>query len=205
MHLQVAANVRQGDEVGQLPLFGRFDFARHLAQFRLDVGELQLGVDFLFGFAGDDFAALERGERVLVERPAHVVGAAAQRDVVLLRAGEVQQRRAEVFLAQQPQIHLQLAVEQDADFVFAVRERLVDRGIAQNVFGDRVDVLLIVVARLHGEQQVEVADGFAAAPQRAGGRYRFDLLAGFEDVGRVAAGFCLRPRRFSRAPTRKDS
>ena len=53
MHLQVAADVGELHEVGQLALFGGFDLAGHFAEFRLDVGELQLGVNFLFGFAGD--------------------------------------------------------------------------------------------------------------------------------------------------------
>ena len=141
VHLQVAANVRELDEVGKLAFFGGFDFAASFAEFRLDIGELELGVNFFFGFAGDHFAAFQRGEGVLVERPAHIVGAAAQRDVVRLGAGEIHECGAEIFLAQQAQIDLQLAVENDADFVFAVSERLVNSGIAQQMLGNLVDLL----------------------------------------------------------------
>ena len=51
---------------GSVSVLGRLDFARVLAQLGLDVSELQLRVDFLFGLAGDHFAALERRQRVFV-------------------------------------------------------------------------------------------------------------------------------------------
>ena len=117
---------RQSYEFGERVFFGGVDFAEFLAQLGLDVGELQLRIDFLFGLAGDDFAALEGRERVFVERLAHVEGAAAQRHVVLLRAGEIEQGRAEAFLFEQPYVHLQAAGQQEADFVFAVRQASVD-------------------------------------------------------------------------------
>ena len=109
------------------------------------------------------------------------------------RAGEIHERGAEVFLAQQTKIDLQLAVENDADFVFAVSEGLVNGGIAEQVFGNLVDFFLGVVAGLHGEKKVEVADGFAAAAEGAGRSNGFDLRAGFQDVGGVERE--PRPRR----------
>ena len=65
-------------------MLGCFDFAAHFAQLRLDVGEFELGVDFFFGLAGYAAATFDRGEGVFVERPAHIVGAAAEGDVMFL-------------------------------------------------------------------------------------------------------------------------
>ena len=62
-----------------------------------------------------------------------------------------------------------------------------DARILQNVLGDRVDVVLGVVAGPHGEQQVEIADGFAAAPQRARGRDRLDRSHAFRYMRRTVA------------------
>ena len=86
------------DELRQIAVLGGLDFAGHFAQLGFDVGELQLRIDFFLGFARHDSAALESRERVFVQRPAHFVRAAAQSDVVRLRAGEIQERRAEAFL-----------------------------------------------------------------------------------------------------------
>ena len=126
---------------------------RHLAQFRLDIGEFQLRVNLLFGLARHRSSAFQRGERIFVERPAHVQRAAAQRDVVRLRSREIEQRRAEGFLFEQPHIHLQAVAQQKADFIFAVRERLLDARIFQDMLGHRVDVFLLVLSGTHGDEQ----------------------------------------------------
>src|SRR5215469_14635980 len=97
VHLKVAANVGEGDELGEFFVFGGFDFAGHFAEFGFDVGEFQLRVDFFFSAGGDGFAALESGESVFVERVAHGVGAAAQDDVVFLGTGEVKESGAIAF------------------------------------------------------------------------------------------------------------
>src|SRR4029077_18213467 len=83
MHLEVATNVGEGEELGEMAGFGGFDLAGILAQLGLDIGKLELGVNVLFGFGGDDAVSLEGGEGVLVESVAHGVGAAAEADVVL--------------------------------------------------------------------------------------------------------------------------
>ncbi len=171
---------------GSFACFGGFDFAAHFAQLRLDVGELELGVDFFFGLAGDAAAAFDRGERVFVERPAHIVGAAAQGDVVFLRAGEIEERGAKTIFVEKAHVHLQPAFEQHADFIFAVRERLHVSRIFQNVFGHSVDILLAILPGAHRDEQVEVADGFAAAAQRACRRDRLDGVAGLLDEFREA-------------------
>ncbi len=88
--------------------------------------------------------AFQRRQGVFVQREAHVVGAAAQLDVVLFGAGEIEQRRAEAVFLEQAHIDLQAVVEGEADFVLAVRQNLIDAGIFQDVLGERVDVLLRV-------------------------------------------------------------
>jgi hypothetical protein len=61
VHLEVAADVGELDEVRETMLLGGFDLAGHFAQFGGDVIEAELGVDFLFGFSGYGLAALQRG------------------------------------------------------------------------------------------------------------------------------------------------
>ena len=121
------------------------------------------------------FAALERGERVFVERVAHVVGAAAQRDVVFLRAGEIEQRGAEAFLCEEAHVDLHAVGEQEADFVFAVGQHLLDARELQDVlrrWRRRSSAMSWPAAQ--GDEEIEIADGFLAAAQRAGGRDGLD-------------------------------
>ena len=48
--------------------------------------------------------------------------------------------------------------------------------ILQDVLGDRVNVVLLVLARTHRDEQVEVADRFAAAAERACGGDGLDAI-----------------------------
>ncbi len=204
VHLEVAANVLKLYELRHFVIFGGFDFAGHFAKFRLDVIEAELGVDFFFGLAGDNFAAFQRGHRVFIQRPAHVEGAAAEGDVVRFGAGEIKESGAEVFFREHADVHLESAAEQDADFVFAVREGLIDSRIFQNVFGDGVHVFLFVASRAHGDKKIDVADGFASAAQRAGRGDRLDCRGGFRqfrivDIGSKLLGFVFRGVEFETA------
>ena len=97
-----------------------------------------------------------------------------KRDVVLLRAGEIEQRRAEAFLFKQAHIHLQAAAEHELTLFSPCASFCSMPGYFRNMFGDGVDVLLFVVPGPHGHQQIEIADGFASAPQRSRRRDRFD-------------------------------
>ena len=121
-------------------LGGGFDFAAIFAQLRRNEVELQLGVDLFFGRAGHAPLAFQRGQGVFVERVAHLSGAAAQRDVVLLRAGEVDQRGAVVFRQQQAHVHLHALGHAKAHFIFAARQHLLDFAVAQNVLRERFEL-----------------------------------------------------------------
>ena len=68
VHVEVADDVADGPR--KRPLLGGLDLAGVLAKDRRDQGEAERLVDLLFGLAGDHLAALDLGERVLVERPA---------------------------------------------------------------------------------------------------------------------------------------
>ena len=52
VHLEVALDVAEFDELGEFVFFGGFDFAGVFAQFGRDEVEAELGVNFFFGAAG---------------------------------------------------------------------------------------------------------------------------------------------------------
>ena len=135
-------------------------------------------------FVGSGF--VQRGHFIFVEGPAHVVGAATQSDVVFLGAGEIQKRGAEIFFFEEADIDLQAAGQGEADFVFAVGEDLIDARVSEDMFGDGVDDVLAVSGIgfffSHGDEEIQIANGFFAAAERAGGRDAFHRFAGFFDV-----------------------
>lgn len=60
-------------------------------------------------------------------------------------------------------------------------ENLVDGAVFEEVIGEFVDVLLLVFAGAHRDDEVEVADGVAGAAERTGGSSFFNI-GRFEDV-----------------------
>ncbi len=128
MHLQVAANVGELTRAEAMrAVFGGFDFAGHLAEFRLDVSEARAWRRFPLRFCRRRpcrLSAVVRAYSLSVQPMSRA--RPRRRDVVRFRAGEIKQRGAEVFFREQADIHLQAVAEQDADFVFSVREGLID-------------------------------------------------------------------------------
>ncbi len=118
-----------------------------------------------------------RSERVLVEGEAALDGALAQGDVVHLGAGEVLQGGAVAGAGEQANVDLEVVAQGEADFVLAAGEQLVDEGQGGDVLDGRRDHLGLAGGA--GDEQVEVADGLAAAAEGAGGG---DLL----DAGEFA-------------------
>ena len=173
--MQVAAQVLLLDELRQPSGARQLDLALRLAQLGRDPVEPQRAVDLLFstarndpGVAGDDGAragpgvsAALAGQAVLVEGQALVVGDAAQLDVVRLAAGEVEQRRAEGAGRHEAQVHLQAVGEAHRGLGVAAGQHL---GHALVAGEGRHDARGIAT----GGQQIEVAHGVAAAPERAG-------------------------------------
>ena len=157
---------------GQGVILGGVDFAQVLAQLGRDVVELQLGVDFFFGFSGDRLFGVELGQAVFAEGVSHLQSALAQGDVVGFRAGEVLHGGAEGFRRQKAHVHLHAAAQAEADFVLAAGDDFHQAG----EFDDVLDELFaggVIAAGLAGDQDVEVADGFAPAAQGSGGRDLF--------------------------------
>ena len=99
---------------GSAPALGGLDLAGVLAQDGRDPGQTERRVDLLLGLARDDAAALDLGEGVLVQRQAAGERALAELDVVALRAGEVEQRGAELVRRHDAQVDLRSAVGDDA-------------------------------------------------------------------------------------------
>src|SRR6266581_6737443 len=143
----------------QLVVFGGGDFSGILAQFGRNEIQFQFRINLFFAAPGDALFSLERRERVFVERQPHVVGAAAQRHVVLFRAGKIKQGSAKVFFFEQAYVDLQPVLQREADLVFSMRQRLIDPGKRKDVLGKHVHVLLRRMAIGKRDQQIQVTDG----------------------------------------------
>ncbi len=93
----------------------------------------------------------------------------AQCDVVVLAAGEILQRGAIALGGQGAQIYLQVFVAVlDAGFVGAFAEHFLHLGMRDECF-ERIR------RAGSGDQEIEIADGFASAAQAAGGSDFFDV------------------------------
>ena len=166
---------------------GGFDLAAVLAQLRRDAVELQLAVDFVLGRAGDALVVVQAKQPVLAERVAHLQRALAQRDVVVLGAGEVLHGRAVGLRRQGAHVHLHAAAQLEADLVVALGQHFDDAGKAQDFF-DQLRALLVVHAARSGDQHVEIADRLASAAQRTGGRDLLDALDVLQMLGQLLRG-----------------
>ena len=83
------------------------------------------------------------------------------RDVVRLRAGEVHPGRAEALVAHRTHVDLQAVAQHQAGLGCAMRQHLAHVLVAD-------DAIHHLAVRLHRDQQIEIADGVAQAPQAAG-------------------------------------
>ena len=126
-------------------------------------------VDALLGVAGDLGVVVDAEQAVLAELEPHPHGARADGDVVVLAAGEVLHGRAEALAAagrarppagpRGPPCALALFSPR------ASTSSTCGQATKRSSDGDGGGT---------GDQQVEIADGFAPAPQAAGGRDRLD-------------------------------
>ena len=108
--VEIALQVVDPDQVGELAARGRGDLATALAKLRLDVGEADALVDLGLGGVLGDVAALDLHDPVLGDREAHLHGALPQLDVVLGRAGEVLEEVSVGLRRDDPQVHLDAVV-----------------------------------------------------------------------------------------------
>ncbi len=183
VHVEVAADVCAGDEVGEGVGGGGFEFAGVFAQLGWDVVEVEGVVDVGFGCGGDDDVVFDAEESVLVQGEAAFDGALAKGYVVHLGAGEVLEGGSVAGAGEEADVDLEIVAEGEADFVLAFGEELVDEGQGGDVFdGGGDDVGL---AGRAGDEEVEVADGLAAAAEGAGGG---DLVDAGEGADEIADG-----------------
>ena len=162
VHMQVATDVPHLDQLGKAILSGALDLAQVFAQLRRNQAQAQRFVHLSFGLAGDAGVVIAAVETVFAQLETHLDGAGTQGDVMVLASGEVLQRGAEALARQRPHIHLQaLATHFGAGLILAARQHLVDAWKMDEPFqhlgGGRT-----------GDQEIQVADGLATAPEAAG-------------------------------------
>ena len=164
-----------------------FDLAAILPHLGRNAVKVQLAVDFLFRGTRDALVVVQAKQPILAQGEAELQGALAQGHVVVLRTGEVLQRRAIGIRRKGADIHLQAVAEFEADLVIALGQDLHDAGKAQDLF-DQIGALLVVDAAGAGDQHVEIANGFAAAAQRSGRRDFLDALDVPQVLGQLFRG-----------------
>ncbi len=159
VHLEVAAQVPEFHEVGELPLPGRFDLAAIFAQLRRDPGQADRLGHLALGAPADALLPLEHA--VLVDLEAALQRHPPDGDVVGLRAGEVVERRPEALLRHDAHVNLKARGEPDRRPGLAPLEHLPGpRGGGEGLHGP---------PRIRGDdQQVEIAHGLTAAPEAPG-------------------------------------
>ena len=102
-----------------------------------------------------------------------------------LGAGKVLQGSAIAGGGQEAHVHLEALVEVETDLVFAFGDHVVDAGVGGDVLDGGLSVARF--AGRTGDQQVEVALGFAPAAQRSGRRDLFNTFQ-FQKVSGEAGG-----------------
>ena len=133
VHVHVACRSACVISAGRVWALGGVDFAQVFAQFGRNVVQLELGVNFFFGFSGDRLFGVELGQAVFAEGVSHLQRALAQGDVVGLRAGEILHGGAEGFGRQEAHVHLHAAAHAKADFVFAAGDDFHEAGKLDDV------------------------------------------------------------------------
>ena len=135
VHVDIAADVRQFDQLGQAIFGGALDFAQVFAQLRRNPAQAQRFIDAGFGLARHFGFVRAAIQAVLAEFEAHLHGASADGHVMVFAASEVLQGRAEAFARQRAQVHLQaLAANLGAGLVLAARQQLLHLGEAHEAF-----------------------------------------------------------------------
>jgi len=124
VHVQVAANVVERDQLRQRATFRAGNLVARLAEFGRDPGQAHGSVDVLLGpsrhrrpLGGTGVgvgAGLETKHAIFVDREPPVAGPRPQPHVVLLGAGEVLPGRAERIGVHDAQVHLHAARAPDA-------------------------------------------------------------------------------------------
>ena len=163
--MQRALEVRPLDQARQRPLLRQRDFAHVLAHLRRDIVQAELLEHLLLGPAFHQQLRVARfllgmEQAVFVQPQPAIDRALAHDDVMLLAAGEIQQRRGILRVADHPQVGLDAALQQHAGLGFALGQHLQNAGLA----GEELDDLRRLLRR--GEQ-INVPNHLAMPPQAA--------------------------------------
>ena len=159
--MQVAAQLSRLDEHRQLAPPRCLELARVLTQLRRDVRVAEPLVDLLLVDRGDDLAALDLGDAVLGDRQPTSLDFLAQRDVVILRAGEVLQQVPVALRRDHTQVEAETLVRDDRRLRRAFRRDLGDPRQLREVVDQRLGIV-------RSRDDVQVADRLLAPPRAAG-------------------------------------
>src|SRR5208337_2858217 len=99
-----------------------------------------------------------------------------------LRPREIQQPRSKILLLQQPHIHLQPILQRETHLVLAVRQRLINPRIRQNMLRHRIHFLLLGVPLRQRQQQIQIPHRLLPPPQRPRRRHRLHRFPRLLDV-----------------------
>jgi len=201
VHVDVASNVARFDEIGEVASFGCFDFTVALTDFGGDVREVDGIEEIGFSFGGERVGALRilariGGARigrvagvgledaVLADLEAHFFGAAAHFDVMLFASGEVVEGSAKDVVVDEAEIDLKPIEQVDRDAGVTALDDVADLAEVDEGVGD-------VGGCIGGDEDIDVADSFAAAAQGAGDLESVDGIevGEFIDQG-VGSDFC---------------
>src|SRR4051812_5104645 len=200
--MEIATDVVDRRELGQRVRERRVDLAMILTELWRDPVDLERGVDLLLGLRRDLLAAglsADAVEAVLVQQQLPLQRMAAEPDVVLLRAGEVDHRGAPGARRDDTQVDLQTAADDDRGLRVPLREHALHAGGSGERPHDRRRIV-------GGDKEIDVADGLAvsadaardADPLDAARAERLDHLARLlARVGdqRASGGLLQRPDR----------
>ena len=173
------------NESRELAALGRFDLAGAFPELRLDEGQSQRGIDL--GFARAREPALRRlaaEEAILVQLQTHPLRAAAQERVVLLRAGEIEERGGEFLFADDPKVGGEAVGETNGRLRRAVGGDLDHPGQRPEAGAERLGFA-------GPGDEIQVAHDFLASPQTPRDlerRREAGPVQGFEDFGGAPAG-----------------
>ena len=160
VQVQVAADVRRLDELGQLVGARELQLAVVLAQLGRDRLVAEVAVDLVLVRRAEDLAALGVLDAPLRDAHAAPLGVLAHAHVVALRAREVLQQVAVALERHDAQVELDAVVGQDRGLRRAVAEHLGDERLLDQPRGQRGPVA-------RGGDHVHVAHRLGAPPQRA--------------------------------------
>jgi hypothetical protein len=160
VHVQIAAQVGQRDQLGQAASLRRFDFAGCLTQLGWNIRQPDRRKDLLFAVAAQAYPVAAAKDAVLADVQPASDRAVANRDDVLFSAAVGVQTGAEVARRQHPEVDLVAAFDFCRDHALAAMKQLDEvRGR-----GERGGGGARVIAR---GDEVDITDRLFAAPNAA--------------------------------------